>query len=80
MYSLDSNWQFTIMPFGIVAYAFMLLLDKLSRNTCMSRQRNSANEINFYREMKELKGHLKTKDSQKKCYLEDEFTTRLNIS
>ena len=31
------------------------------------------NVIDFYREMGELKGHLKTKDSTKKYYLEDDF-------
>ena len=37
-----------------------------------SRQRNCANENDFYREKEELKGQLNTKDSQKKCYLEDD--------
>ena len=30
-------------------------------------------EIYFYREIDKLKGHLKTKDSQKKYYLQDYF-------
>ena len=38
-----------------------------------SRQRNCVNEIDFYREIEELKGHLKTKDSHSNCYLEDDF-------
>ena len=37
-----------------------------------SRQRNCVNEIDFFKEMEEVKGQLKTKDS-KKCFLEDDF-------
>ena len=35
MFSLTQTDRFTIMPFGTVAYAFMLLLDNLSRNSCI---------------------------------------------
>ena len=38
MFSLTQiDWQFTIMPFGIVAYALILLLDNLSRNSCIPK-------------------------------------------
>ena len=37
------------------------------------RQRNCVNEIDFYREIEELKGYLKTKDTQKNGYLEHDF-------
>ena len=35
MFSLTQTDSFTIMLFGIVAYAFMLLQDNLSRNSCI---------------------------------------------
>ena len=44
-----------------------------------SRQRNCVNEIDFYREIEELKGHLKTKDSQENVIYKMIFTTRPNI-
>ena len=35
MFSLTQTDSLTIMPFGIVAYAFMLLFDNLCRNSCI---------------------------------------------
>ena len=35
---LTQTDSFTIIPFGIVAYALMLLLDNLSRNSCIQNE------------------------------------------
>ena len=46
-----------------------------------SRQRSYVKEIDLYRETEELKGHLKTKDSQKQLlFWKMIFTTSPSIS